>query len=488
MQLTRLSSSKAIEAKGGALEKAEKQVPSLLEFQSPTAAIIALPVPGVARWTTWVIGSMWACFLAAITFWPIQVVVTGLGKIASMDQPIVLSPVETSVVRGIYVHNNEVVKAGDLLARLDPTFPTSDRDMYQAQVAGYGAEVAREQAELNKKPFAYTGTDPSLALQAALYAQRKAQFDFTVENYNQQIKGLEAQVERAKSDEQGYQQRLSTAASEEGLRRELERLQVGSRLNTLIAQDQRQEMQRFLDFSVQTEHSTQGQLDATRAQRDAYMQQWFADTATALATAATNLSNAQEALNKAALRTQMVELRADQDATVLNVAKVSNGTVLNPGDEFISLIPMNSKLEAQVFVSSSDQGWLTVGDQATIKLDTFPFTRYGTGTGTLRYISPDSFNGTSNSMLASGQALQSSPNPITSTLTQISPPIPQVSSQPSFLVRVSIDQLNLKHVPSEFRLLPGMSTTVDVDVGSRTILEYLLDRILPLGIEAMREP
>ena len=488
MQLTRPSSSKEIKGKSGALEKTERQVPSLLEFQSPTAAIIALPVSRAARGTTWVITSMWLAFLAVIGFWPISVVITATGKIAAIEQPIVLSPVETSVVRGIYVHANEVVKAGDILARLDPTFSTSDHDMYQAQVSASTAEVAREQAELNKKPFAYTGTDPNMALQAALYAQRKAQYDYTVENYNQQINGLKAQVDRARSDQAGYRQRLDTASTEESLRRELERLQVGSKLNTLLAQDNRQEMQRYLDYAVQTEHSSQGDLDAMVAQRDAFGQQWWADTSSKLAEAVTTLSNAQENLNKTVLRTKMVEMRADQDATVLNVAKISNGAVLNPGDEFISLVPLNATLEAQVFVYATDQGFMKVGDQATVKLDTFPYTRYGTGMGTVRFISPDSFNQTNNSMLSSGQALQSSPNPITSTLTQISPPVPQVSNSPTFLVRISIDQLNLRNVSPDFRLLPGMSTTVDVDVGQRTVLAYLMDRILPLGVEAMREP
>jgi HlyD family secretion protein len=488
MQLTRPSSSKEISTTGGREDPAS--VPSLLEFQSPTAAIIALPLPAMARGTIWAITSMWACFMAIVALYPIEVVVTTIGKVSSQDQPIVLSPVETSVIKKIFVGENEVVKKGDLLAQLDPTFPAADKASLEGDIKSLTAETSRLQAEIEKRPFTYTGLEPNMALQAALYAQRQATFKYTYENYSQQIAGLQALIDRSKSDADGFRQRLGSAKDIEGLRKELERLQVGARLNTLQAEDYRAEMQRSLDNALQTITNAQGNMEAMRAQRDAFVQQWYADAAQKLSDDAKLLQESKESLKKADLRTQMVEMRAPEDATVLSVAKVSTGTVLNPGDEFITMIPLGSPLEIQAYLAGNDQGWLQVGESAVLKFDTFPYIRFGTAVGTVRFVSPDSYpsNSAAGSLVGTGLSPQSGATPIASAVSQLSPPIVAPNSQPVFLVRISIDQLNLRHVPADFRLLPGMPVTADVTVGRRTILEYFLDRVLPLGVEAMREP
>ena len=59
------------------------------------------------------------------------------------------------------------------------------------------AEVARLQAEAGGQPFTYTGADPTLALQAAIYAQRQAEYSFKLENYQQKINGLSPTIARS---------------------------------------------------------------------------------------------------------------------------------------------------------------------------------------------------------------------------------------------------------------------------------------------------
>ena len=88
----------------------------------------------------------------------------------------VVQPLETSIVRSIDVHEGEAVHAGQVLARLDPTFAAADLGAQAAQVASLRPQVARMQAEVDDKPFTYSGLDPNLALQAAIYAQRKAEY------------------------------------------------------------------------------------------------------------------------------------------------------------------------------------------------------------------------------------------------------------------------------------------------------------------------
>src|SRR5207253_2514309 len=108
----------------------------------------------------------------------------------------------------------------------------------------------------------------------------------------------------------------------------LERLQVGSQLNRLAATDSRLEVKRGLDNAASAASQADRDLKALEAERDAYNQNWRSQVNQDLTEQSRKLSDARENLNKAALRRQLVELRADQDSIVLSIAKVSPGSVM----------------------------------------------------------------------------------------------------------------------------------------------------------------
>jgi hemolysin D len=317
-------------------------MPAILEFQSPSAAIVAAPVPASARGVVWMITAMFVCCVVAMGLIPIDKVVTASGKVVSQAATLVVQPLETSIVRSIDVKEGQVVRAGDVLARLDPTFAAADVGALASQVASLQAEVSRLQAEVDGRPFTYSGTDPNLSLQAAIFAQRQAERTFKLETYQQQINSLAATVARSLADASSLQQRLEVAQRVESMRKELERLQVGSKLNTLASVDNRLEIARDMQNAINTAEAAKRDLAAKVAERDSYDGSWRADVAEKLAESARKLSDAREQLSKAQLRRQLVELRADRDATVLTVAKVSVGSVLQSGDQFITLVPLDA--------------------------------------------------------------------------------------------------------------------------------------------------
>jgi hemolysin D len=469
MQRSPLRLSKAISRTA---EADDPTLPAILEFQSPSAAIIATPIPRSARGLVWVIASMFAAGTLAMGLIHIDRVVSASARVVSKASTIVVQPLETAIVRSIDVREGESVHAGDLLARLDPTFATADADALAAQVSSLQAEVTRLQAEADEKPFSYTGLDPSLALQAAIYAQRQAERSFKLENYRQKIDGLKSMVARAVGDQAAFRDRLVVAQDVETMRKSLEKLQVGSRLNSLAATDNRLEIARGLATAIETGESAKRDLSAMIAERDGYVQNWRAQGSQTLSEEIRKLSDARESLNKAQLRHKLVELRADRDATVLTLAKVSVGSVLQSGEQFITLVPADAPLEIEANIAGSDDGFVHVGDPVAIKFTTFPFSQYGMATGTVRIVSPDSFT-------AADQQYSRSPSAV---------PLASNSSEPYYRARIAIDQVGLHDVPENFRVTPGMPATADIKVGKRTVLGYLLGRVLPVAREGMREP
>jgi hemolysin D len=446
-------------------------VATILEFQSPSQAIAAAPIPRTARGTIWVISSMFAAGLAAMGLIPIDRVVTAQGKVVSKVPLLVVQPLETSVVRSIDVTEGQSVRSGEVVARLDPTFAMADAGALEAQVSTLQAEVLRMQAEAAGHPFTFTDSDPNLSLQASIYGQRQSEHDFKRETYQQRINGLQAAVARALADADAYRARKAVAEQIVSVRKELERHQVGSTLLSLSATDNLLETERGLANATETVESARRDLEALKAEREAYEQNWLAEVSQKLSEQTQKLADAREQLNKARLRRQLVELRANLDATVLTVAKVSIGSVLQSGDQFITLVPTNAPLEVEGNILGHDGGFVQAGASVAIKFDTFPFSQYGLAHGTVRTISADSFSGQDDVKTRSGSV-----------------PARPDGTEPFYRSRITIDDVQLYNVPAAFRIVPGMPVTADIMIGKRTVLTYLLGRILPVASEAMREP
>jgi HlyD family secretion protein len=470
MQLSPRPSSKAISTTGS--DRFDPTLPVILEYQSPSSAILNMPMPPIARGVTYVIASMIAVLFTLTGTISVDRVVTAQGIVVAQSPTIVVQPLETAIVRSIEVHVGDVVHAGQILARLDPTFAQADAGAAQSQVSLLQAEVARMQAEMENRPFTYTGLDPNMMFQATIYGQRQSEYNYKLENYRQKIDSLSATIARARSDEAGYRDRLAYAKSLEQMRTELERMNVGSKLNTLSAMDSRAEMQRNLDSARQTAEATVRDLAALVAERNQYIDSWHNEGSEKLTQSLTKLSDARESLNKNQLRRQLVELRSDTDATVLSVSKVSVGSVLTAGQQFITLVPTGAPLEVEANIPANEDGHVNVGDPVDIKFETFIYSRYGMAHGVVRVVSPDSFT-----------AQDEQRNPTGAV------PLQQSQTQAWYYrSRITLDQINLHGTPANFHLIPGMPIQADIKVGKQTLLAYLMGKFVPLATEGMREP
>jgi len=157
---------------------------------------------------------------------------------------------------------------------------------------------------------------------------------------------------------------------------------------------------------------------------------------------------------------------------VLTVSKLSEGSVLQPGEPVITLVPTDAPLEVEVNIPGRDIGFVRSGNDVAIKLDTFPFSQYGMAAGSVRMISPDSFSGADQQVGRVAGAV----------------PVPQNSTEAYYRSRIAIDRVELHDVPENFQVTPGMPVTADIKVGQMTVMGYLMGRVLAITSEGMREP
>jgi membrane fusion protein, hemolysin D len=438
------------------------------QFQSETSEILEAPEPTGVRATMYVAAALVVALVlvAAITRLD-RVIESTAGEIVTTTPTEVLQSLDPALIKTINVRVGDRVKAGDVLATLDPTFASADVDALQLQMANYDAQIARAEAELAGKPYT-----PSLAtsvgaarygdIQYALFAQRKSQYDEQMRAYNSQIEQYKATLVKLKNNDVRYADRMDLAKEVEQMRATLAAAQVGSRLNLLAATDQKAELLRNLEFNHNSIVETQHQVEATVATRDSFAQKWLADTSQELVTARKERDTARQQLEKALRKRDLVRLVASEDSVVLRMAKLSVGSVLKDAEPLLYLAPLNSPVEAEIRILPRDIGFIRPGDPVKIKLDAFDFVEHGIVQGTISWISEGAF--------------------------MVDERTSQPTTEPYYKARIALTDTNLRNVPDGFRLIPGMTLSADVHIGTRSILTYLVSGAVRTFSEAMREP
>ena len=464
--------------RGGALR--DDTPAEMLEFYSPSTALQGVAPKLAARNVVLLVGTLVLLLILVAATFKMDRVVTANGKIVSLTPELVVQPLNAAIVKTIAVSAGDIVHKGQLLAQLDPTYAASDNIAAKDQVDRYQTEIDRLNAENRQVPYRPRTLTAGAIVQEGIFAQRASAREAELRYYRGQIDAQRALMLQADADVRQYAKETGVAADVEKMRQQLEHDLVGSRIDTLTAVSQRLEAERQVLTSVQQEENARQTVASLTGQLDNYNQQWFADVSQTITQDALQLATYRDQLEHAALNYKLIDLRAEQDATVLSVAPVSVGSVLQPGTTFFTLVPLNAPLEIDAQVTGDESGYVFTGQPVQIKFASFPSTEFGSASGAVRLISSDSFlTGTTTN--AGGPT--SSGTASNAVFTGVAP------NSPFFYdTRITLDRLALKNVPKDMHIVPGMAVEADIKVGERTLLEYLSERLLPVVNEGMREP
>ncbi|WP_035692286.1 HlyD family type I secretion periplasmic adaptor subunit [Azospirillum halopraeferens] len=433
---------------------------TIIDFQSETSEIIGGSDPLAARLTVWLLACLLIGLLSLASIAKLERVVVARGQVVSQSAALSLQPLETSIVRDIRVKEGQVVRKGELLASLDPTFSAADMAQFERKRRSLAAEIDRLQMELQDKPYRMVEGNPDTRLQAAIWQARQSEFHSRMMSLRQKQDVARASLQQSRDDVVHYKRRLQLLSAVADMRQELEQNKVGSRLNSLLASDARVEASRNLAAAESSVLTATHDLEALKAEEDVYIQQRQSQIIKELADKQVEFDRINEELTKATRRHDLVEMRAAEDAVVLDVAPLSVGSIVQTADKIMTLVPMNTALQIEANIDARDQGFVKPGDVVQLKFDAYRYVEHGMGRGVVSTISEDSFTQKDGVR----------------------------SSEPFYRARVDLREVSLRNVPDDFRLVPGMPVTADIVVGTRTIISYLVEKAMVSVQEGLREP
>jgi HlyD family secretion protein len=431
------------------------------DFKPDATAIEEAPVPFSAHAALYVFLTLLALALLWSVIGQVDRIVVAQGKIATRDPMVVMQPFTTSRIVSINVQAGDHVTKGQVLARFDPVFAESDVASLQQKVASLTAETDRIEAQLSGRAFVLKpGDGPERATQAQIYAQEMSNYASETGQRQSQLGQIEAQI-RANSDVlPGIRAQVGVASQVMSMQNRLQQQQAAATLDVLRAQSSLIDSNNRLrntQGEIQRLSNQHGEIEHERA---AFIDKWRADHSQKLVDDRRQLAEATETLNKAHRMADFTEITAPVDGTIQEVADRSIGSVLKEAETLITMVPDNADLYVEAMVASRDISYLKLDDTVRVKLETYPFQRFGTLTGVLTEISPDS----------------------------IMQKEDESHSRPVYRVQVRLTDQPGTLIARGFRLKPGLVASAEIKTGRRTIASYVLDPVLRIADESLREP
>ncbi|MRR49454.1 MAG: HlyD family type I secretion periplasmic adaptor subunit [Rhodocyclaceae bacterium] len=448
---------------------ASEMAETAIEFLPDADEIERRPLPQAARMTLYALGVMVLMFLIWASVSEVDRIVVARGRLVTPLSNLVVMPLETSIIQSIDVRIGQVVKKGQVLATLDPTFTTSDLAQLRQRVQSLDTQARRLESELAGGKGSTGGKDQDSNLQARLHDERQANYKAQLAKMDETVARIKAGIETNRHDQQVLDARVQSLTEIEAMQEKLLAQQFGSKARLLEAREKRLEVERDLHQARNKAAELRRELAAAEADRAAFIKGWRQKTMEELLTTQRDRDTASEQMQKADKRSKLVTMTAPADSVVLEIAKRSAGSVVKEAEPMFTLVPIDAELEAEVQIDSGDIGYVKLGDASRIKFDAYPFQQHGTVDGEVRTLTEDSFRRDSAAAIAAASAQGQ-------------------GGDSYFLGRVSLNGTRLKRMDPKARLLPGMTVTAEIVVGKRTVISYLLWPLTKAMDEAIREP
>lgn len=434
------------------------------------------------------------------------------GKIETAGYSKVIEPLDPGKVAGIHVEAGQSVKAGDLLVELDPAEATADAIAAQDALDASLAEIARRRFAIDavrsaQEAEAHTTGDrddalspveelagrPELTIawdeglpepfrlrEEAVLRAELAQLSDALKVLNMQMAEKLATKERLGMSIAFQHTLIDTLNRRVQMRQQAIDLKVDTKINLYDAKEELEKSQALLASDEGQLIEIDAALRELQSEKVKCISQFLADNQNKLADALRKADGGRQALAKAKARLARTKLTAPIDGIVQQTAVTTLGQVVTTGQQIAVITPGGGKLQVEALVANFDIGFVKAGQPAVIKVDAFPFTRFGVLHGKVVKIAPSAIDEPDAKRILANAAASAN-------TTQLPATAPGQPESFVFPVTVALDETVMMVDNAAIPLTPGMTVTVEIKTDSRRVIDYLLSPLAKIASEAARE-
>jgi hemolysin D len=423
------------------------------EFLPAALAVQETPVHPLPRIAMYLLVSIIVLALIGSYIFKIDVIVSAPGQIITTGQKKSIQALESSVVKKIYVNEGELVKAGDVLLEL--YVPGFETDIEKINIEILNSKNENHQNSkfleyINNKNTNPLGLDKNNLLNSKLL-----EYEAKINRILAELESKKSELDATQRQAQKFSEALPSIQQKLNDYKELEQKGYIPRHAVLDQQQLLTDTKAELDIQKSKINDANSQIKQTQLTLESYRSELKRTTLEKIRDADTKLKLNSQELKKTTDRDTSLFIKAPVDGYVHQLVSNTLGGVVAATQTMMYIVPTDDLLEVEIKLENKDVGRLKQGMDAQIKIDTYPFTKYGTVNGRLRVISADAI----------------------------------VDEKKGLLYSARVSFLNKSIISNgrENKLSTGMTTVVELNVGKRRVIEYFLDPFKKNVSESLRE-
>ncbi|MCW5655259.1 HlyD family type I secretion periplasmic adaptor subunit [Hydrogenophaga sp.] len=388
---------------------------------------------------------------------PLSMIVRAEGRVMPSTRNQVVQHLEGGVVLSINVAEGDVVRQGDLLARVSDVQANSQMGERRVREEALRAKVARLSAEATGAGTLNTvGTGGTAVARAEhdAFVARRLRIEQDLRVAGEQIAQKRAELAELGSRRTHLLAELDLAQRQLQIAADMVQREAASKLEHLDAQAKVQRLRTMIADVDASSPRVRAAIAEIEGRAREIESRFRADARTELTAAQTDLQRVAEELKASSDRVERTELRAPVAGVVNRINVTTVGGVIRPGEAVVEITPADEKILVEAKVRPADRAELHPGQPVHVRLSAYDYASFGVAEGRLTEVSPDT--------------------------------MPDERGDRFYRIRVALD--GERHPFAGRPIVPGMVATAEVVVGRRTVLAYLLSPLNRISRAALSEP
>lgn len=386
--------------------------------------------------------------------------VHGSGQVIPFSDIKTVQSLEGGILAELLVHEGDIVKKDQLLARIDDVMFASEERGTESQFLALQAKKARLQAEASGRPFIMpddiSKKVPTIAQnEQKLYESRQSELKTSLDILKNEALEAEHNIGEVRASIDKLAKGRDLINKELDIAKKLTAAGAMPEIEKLKLEREYNETSGNLETARKSLNALQAKLDGTRQKQEEHTGAFRSQALGELNDVETKINGLKEALNTMGDRVNRAELRAPEDGIVHNIAVKTVGGVIEPAQKLMEIVPINEELVVRAKINPRDVAFLKPGQDVKVNITAYDPQLYGSLKGKLDRIGADTIRDAEGNIF--------------------------------FEIEVRTDKGYLGTEQAPLRIIPGMVAETEVITGKRSIMTYMLKPVLRARSRALSE-
>ncbi|BCL62386.1 HlyD family type I secretion periplasmic adaptor subunit [Desulfomarina profundi] len=431
------------------------------EFLPATLEVLERPPAPFSRFMLIFVIALTSFILGWASLTEMDIVVSGMGVVVPKGKVKIVQSLESAIVTAIHIRDGQIVKEGEPLITMDNTESRADVETISNELTEVSLTIARLNAQIEEDPTLFIPPPQAGSKNIALHRKLLLQ---SLAAETEKKTTLELEIQRCRAERESIRSNMKRLTEALPLSLEMHNRKSALAKRKLVPDAEllqaRMELNNIKHNLLSAKNrlvEVDSRLSRAMKEKELVKTEYQRDLLSKLAEMNSRQENLQRQLAKAKNRQNHFSLLAPADGIVQQLAIHTVGGVVTAAQPLMVIVPLESGLEIEGKILNKDIGFIRPGQEVSIKVAAYPFTRYGDLKGKIEWVAGDA--------------------------------VIDQQMGPIYPFRVSVSNYLLPNIINgrQGKINPGMTVTTDIKVGRRRVIQYFLGPIMRYRDKSLRE-